>query len=69
MHVTTRKRRMTTLQVRNFNDDLHYALKIEAARARTSLRELVEEAVRRELERREHQRERQEARGRQEPRP
>jgi plasmid stability protein len=60
---------VTVLHIRNFDDDLHHELKVEAARDRTSLREVVEEAVRRELDRRERQRERQEARSRQEPKP
>jgi hypothetical protein len=60
---------VSVLHVRNFPDDLHHEANVEAALDRTSLRELVIEAVQREIERRRHDRDRRQARKRQEPRP
>jgi plasmid stability protein len=47
---------VTVLHVRNFPDELHHEAHVEAAIDRTSLRELVIEAVRREIERRRRER-------------
>jgi hypothetical protein len=47
---------VSVLHVRNFPDELHHEANVEAALDRTSLRELVIEAVRREIERRRHER-------------
>jgi plasmid stability protein len=61
---TTRKSGVTVLHIRNFPDDLHRDLKVEAAMSSQPLLAVVEEAVRRELDRRRRDRERREARGR-----
>jgi hypothetical protein len=66
---TTRNMGVSVLHVRNFPDDLHHEANVEAALDRTSLRELVIEAVRRELDRRRHERQRRDARERRGPRP
>ena len=66
---TTRKSGVTVLHIRNFPDDLHYDLKVEAAVSQQPLLAVVEEAVRRELDRRRRDRDRRESRSRQDPRP
>lgn len=48
--------RMATLQIKDFPDDLHRDAKVEAARGREALRDLVARAVQREVERLRRQR-------------
>ena len=64
MHVTTRNEEMSTLQIRDFPEDLKRQLDIERAYAGTTIRQFVIDAVRREVDRQHAQRERREQRDR-----